>query len=104
MFNKRTSEVPFQGLEKTGNKGKYFEAKEASQDRDLIVKEARTKWGIFETKGVHPLNDLDRTKEDLSLINDNFAEFVPNTNIVVGKNQKGEKVVYIVQHKIEGKS
>ena len=81
-------EVPFNDLETTGKQGKYFEAKELVQDPDLIVKEARTKWGMFETKGVHPLNDLERIKEDLAIVKDNFAEFIPETNLVVGKNQK----------------
>lgn len=104
MFKRRnnSNEVPFNSLEETGHKGKYFIAKELAQDPDLIIKEARTKWGFLEPKGVHPLNDLGRAKEDLSIIKDNLSDFIPETNLVIGKNKKGEEVVYIVQHKIEG--
>ncbi len=101
-MSERRNEVPFAGLSPTGKKGKYFELKRLAQEPDVVVKEARTKWGFFDTEGVHPLNDLERIKADLAIVKDNFAEFIPETNLVVGKNEKGKKVVYIVQHKIHG--
>lgn len=101
-MSERRNEVPFVGLEPTGKKGKYFEVKDVQGDPDLIVKEAKTRWGFFEEKGVHPLNDLERTKQDLSILKENFSEFIPDTMLIVGKNAKGKEIVYAVQHKIHG--
>lgn len=104
MFEGKNNEIPFTAndLESTGLKGKYFEVKNLKQDPDLVVKEGKTKWGFFEQKGVHPLNDIDRVKEDLDILEQDFGEFLPETNLVVGKNKKGEDTIYIVQHKIRG--
>ncbi|MDD5050606.1 MAG: hypothetical protein PHV93_02580 [Candidatus Pacebacteria bacterium] len=104
MFEKQPNEVPFSGLKKTGKKGKYFEIKSVETDPGFVVKEAKTKWGLFETAGVHPLNDIDRAKADLDIMKEDFGEFIPGTSLVVGKNEKGEKTFYAVQEKIEGQA
>ena len=102
MFKKRNSETPFSSLEKTGKKGKYFEVKQ-SENPDLIVKEMKAKWGRFEQKGVHPLNDIERLQADLDFLRNNFESYIPETSAVIGKNEDGKEVIYLIQHRIEGK-
>lgn len=94
------NEVPFQKLEKIGE-GKYSEVNIPINDPDLVVKVARTKWKKGE-EGVHPLADPNRMKADLDILNENFGEYVPNSQLVIGKNERGEKTVYTIQERIDG--
>ena len=94
-------QVPFNKLDKVGE-GKYFEVHLPIDDPGLVVKRARTRWADPENEGVHPLADLERIKTDIEILKDNFGDFIPDSQLVVGKNQQGEKTVYIIQDRIIG--
>ena len=51
---------------------------------------------------MHPLADPERTKADLDILIGNFGEYVPNSQLVIGKNERGEKTVYTIQDRIDG--
>jgi hypothetical protein len=98
-----TDETPFSGLVDYAG-GKYFDAKIPVNDPDLVVKEALVKWRESLSPGTHNLNDFEQIKKDLSELKENFGEFMPQTQLVLGKNEKGEIVTYIIQERIEGKN
>lgn len=94
--------VPFRGLEKF-SEGKYHEVALPVDDPDLVVKIAKTEWTEEGKPGWYHLNDLEGVSEDLKLLKAaSFSEFIPPTNLVVGENPDGEKVVYIAQDRIVG--
>ncbi len=53
---------------------------------------------------MHPLADPDHIKSNLDFLKENFGEFIPNSQLVVGKNERGKKTVYIIQDRIEGQN
>lgn len=101
LINPQKAEVPFQKLEKRGE-GKYSEVKIPINDPDVVVKVARTNWQWGASKGDHPLAYPDRIKADLDILKENFGEYVPDSQLVIGKNERGEKTVYIIQDRIKG--
>ncbi|MBX4187396.1 MAG: hypothetical protein KW802_04065 [Candidatus Doudnabacteria bacterium] len=98
------SEVPFRNLETTGSHGKYSELKSLPEDPDLLVKEMRSSWEGHPKPGIHPLVDVDRAKQTLDFLQQNFPEYAVPASLVVGRNEKDEKTIYTVVHRIEGKS
>src|SRR3989344_3316869 len=96
------NEVPFVDLADF-SEGKYSIAKISEKYPDLIVKETRTKWREGASSGKSPLNNHERIIEDTKLVVDNFGTFIPKTQLVKGKNEKGEIVIYTIQEKVVGK-
>jgi len=99
---RESNETPFIDL-RDFTEGKYSTVKLSRIYPDFVVKEGRTKWREEDTPGTHPLGNEERISQDTKAIVENFGEFIPKTQLVKGKNEKGEVVIYIIQEKVSGK-
>ena len=98
---KNKNEVPFVNLTDF-KEGRYSIVKLSEIYPDFVIKEARTEWQKELPPGTHPLNDPERITQDTKAIIENFGEFVPRTQLIKGKNEKGEIVMYTIQEKVMG--
>lgn len=105
-YGPKNNEVSFNKLLdiQGGKKGKYFDVRMPISNSALVVKESLTKWRENSPPGTYKVNDLKQIKQDLKYLEENFREFIPKSQLVLGKNEKGEIVTYIVQERIEGEN
>jgi hypothetical protein len=105
--NNLKNEIPFKelvDLENCAKDGRYFKPKISINDPNLVVKEANTKWREDLPSGSYKLNDIESAKKDLAELQKNFSEFLPQTQLVLGKNEADEIVVYEIQERIDGQN
>ena len=91
------NESPFHKLE-SFDQGRYHEVKIPINDPKVVVKVART----LQAKQNFPINNLAETKRHLDIIRRGLGDYIPSTQIVLGRNEAGDKNLYVIQDKIKG--